>query len=127
MGAREEHIELVRRGLDIVERRSYDEFRPYLAEDVVWSGAFQPAVRGVDNVIAAMKQSDDEFDATTEVRSVDYFGDENKVVSHEHFRLTRGDRSIDTEAVHVTEFRDGRVSKITVFTCDPGALASLMP
>ena len=55
MGAREEHIEVVKRGLDLLEHRSYDEFRPYLTDDVVLYGAFQPAVRGVDNVIAAMK------------------------------------------------------------------------
>ena len=126
MSVREEHIEVVKRGLDLLEHRSYDEFRPYLAEDVVLYGAFQPAVRGVDNVIAAMKKSDEEFGGTTEVESADYFGDDSQVVSHEHIRFTRGDRTIETEAVHVTEFRDGKVSKMTEFTCDPEAWASLM-
>lgn len=126
MDVREEHIDLVKRSLQLIEQRSYDEFRPYLTDDVVWSGAYQPAVKGLDNVIAAMKESDEKFGGTTEVESADYFGDDTQVVSHEHVRFSRGDRTIETEAVHVIEFRDGKASKITVFTCDPEALASLM-
>jgi ketosteroid isomerase-like protein len=126
MGVREEHIDLVKRGMELLERRSYDEFRPYLTEDVVWYGAFQPVVQGVDNVIAAMKESDKAFGGTTEVESADFFADDDQVVSHEHFRFTRAGRTIETEAVHVTEFRDGKVSKMTVFTADPQALAGLM-
>lgn len=126
MSVREDHIDVVKRALQIVERRSYDDFRPYLTEDVVWTGAFRPAVKGLDNVIAAMKESDQKFDATTEVEWADYFGDDHQVVSHERFRLTHDGRSTETEAVHVIEFRDDKASKITVFTADPEALASLM-
>lgn len=127
MNAREEHIEQVKQGLKLIERHEYDQLRPLLTEDVVWAGAItQPPVQGADQMIALMKKFDAELGMTMEIESADYFGDENQVVAHEHLRLARAGRTLETEAVHVFEFRGDKVSKVTVFTGNPQGAATLL-
>lgn len=127
MGVREEHIDLVKRGLALTERGEYDRLRSGMTDDVVWAGAItRPPVQGADQMIAIMKEYGAEFEVKTKFDSVDYFGDEDQVIAHEHVRLTRDGRTFDTEAVEVFEFRDGRISKVMVFTGDPRGMASFM-
>jgi ketosteroid isomerase-like protein len=127
MGVREEHIEMVKRAFELIEHREYDQLRPLLTDDAVWAGAItQAPVQGADQMIALMKRFDADVGMTTEIESADYFGDEHQVVAHEHVRLTRGDRTLQTESAHVFEFHDSKVSKVTVFTGDPQGMATLM-
>lgn len=125
MGVREEHVEQVQRGLALIEHRQYDQLRPLLTDDAVWAGAITPSpVQGADQMVALMKKFDAEFGVTTQFESADYIADDDQVVAHEHFRLTRGDRTLDGEGVHIFEFRDGKVSKVTVFTGNPQGMAA---
>ena len=126
MGVREEHIELVKRGLGLVERREFDELRSGMTDDVVWSGATTGPIQGADRMIAEMKKFTESSGVKTEFQSVDFFGDEDQVLAHEHFRLTRGGHTLDSEAVHIFEFRDGKISKVTVFTGDPQRMATFV-
>ena len=75
-------------------------------------------------MIAEMKRFDDQFGVATEFESAEHFADDTEVVAHEHVRLTRGGRTLDGEAVHIFEFRDGKVSRVAVFTGDPQRMAS---
>lgn len=126
MGIREEHIEQVQRGLSMIEHRQYDELRPLLTDDVVWTGAITQPVQGADQMIAVMKKFDDEYHVRTAFESAEYLADDDKVIAHERLRLSRGDRTLETEAVHIFEFRDGKVSKVTVFTGNPQGAATLI-
>ena len=124
MGVREDHIELVKHASELIEQAEFDQLRPFLTEDVVWTGALTRPVQGADQMIAEMKKFEDQFGVNTKFESADYFGDESQVVSHEHFRLTRGERTLEGEGVHIFEFTDGKVSKVTVFTGDPQRMAA---
>ena len=61
-------------------------------------------------MIAEMKKYDAEFGVETEFETAGYFADDIQVVAHEHVRLTRWDRTLGGKAVHIFEFKDGRIS-----------------
>lgn len=83
------------------------------------------AIHGAHEMIAEMKKYDAEFGVETEFETAGYFADDIQVVAHEHVRLTRWDRTLGGKAVHIFEFKDGRISKVTAFTGDPQRMATL--
>lgn len=124
MGEREEHMEAVKRAFQAMGRQSYEELRALLADDVVFSGPLQPETRGADEMIAGLKKWD-EAGVRTTVESVEVLGDEHKVVSLGHFRVSRDGRTFDVHPVYVIELRGGKASKITVYTAEPQQLQEM--
>ncbi len=120
-----ENIALVKRGCEAAMRGDYDTLRPLLTEDVSWSAPFQPEIHGVDEVIASMKQSD-QLGFTTEHEYDGVWADEDRVVMLHHMKVTRDGRTLDTHPVQIVELRDGKASKITMYTSEPEKLSKLM-
>lgn len=122
----QENIALAKRGFEAAMRSDYDMLRPLLTEDVSFSGPLQPEVRGVDAVIASMQKSDQLGIVTGEHEYEGVWADESRVVMLHHVQLSRNGRTVDTHAVQIIEFRDGKASKITMYTAEPEKMSEMM-
>lgn len=121
----EEIIALVKRGFEAAMRGDYNTLRPLLNEDVISSGPFQPETHGIDELITLMKQQD-QLGFTWEHEYEGAWADENRVVILHHTKVTREGRTLDMHPVQVFEIRDGKASKITMYTSQPEKLSELM-
>ncbi len=121
----QENIALAKRGFEAAMRGDYDTLRPLLTEDVSWSAPFQAETHGADELITRMRQQD-QLRVAWEHAYEGILADENRVVMLHHMKLTRDGHTIDTHPVQVIEIRDGKASKITMYTSEPEKMSELM-
>lgn len=121
----EEIIALVKQGFEAAMRGDYDTLRPLLNEDVISSGPLQPETHGADELITLMKQQN-QLGWTWEHEYEGALADENRVVLLHHTKVTHDGRTVDMHPVQVFEIRDGKASKITMYTSEPEKLSELM-
>lgn len=122
----QEEIALAKRGFEAAMKGDYDALRPLLAEDISFSGPFQPELHGIDAVIAYMKQTDQLGFTMPQHEYEGAWADENRVVLLHHVAMRRDSRTVDTHTVQVVEIRDGKASKITMYTSEPEKLSEIM-
>ncbi len=121
----EEMIARVKKGFEAAMKGDYDTLRPLLDEDIITSGPMQPETHGADELITLMKQQN-QLGWTWEAEYEGALADENRVVLLLHTKVTREGRTLDMHPVQVFEIRDGKASKITMYTSEPEKLSQLM-
>ncbi len=122
----EEMIALVKQGFEAAMKGDYDTLRPLLNEDIITSGPMQPETHGIDELITLMKQQA-QLGLTWEHEYEGALADENRVVLLHHTKVIREGRTlVDMHPVQVFEIRDGKASKITMYTSEPEKLSQVM-
>ena len=121
----EEMIALVKKGFEAAMKGDFDTLRPLLNEDVITSGPMAPETHGIDELITSLKQQN-QLGWTWEHEYEGALADENRVVLLHHTKVTREGRTLDMHPVQVIEIRDGKASKITMYTSEPEKLSQFM-
>jgi ketosteroid isomerase-like protein len=117
------YAEIVRKGIDALNRQDYDSFGAMIADDVVWHsiGVAEP-VRGKAAMAGGLGGGSSDFTITAELHDVT--ASDDHVVALVKAHATRGDQVLDYATAEIFHVKDGKITERWAFSDDTAAIVA---